>query len=65
MGGGMMGGMGGGFFDVAPDRVGKIKVITVCLEHGKDDPNPRVPYELRPVDAFTDALCLGLCQEDG
>ncbi len=60
MGGGMgmgmgMGGMGmgGGFFNVGPDRVGKLKVQTVCLEHGKEDPNPRVPYELRPITSFT------------
>ncbi len=52
MGGGM--GMGGGFFDVGPDRVGKFKVTTVCLEHGKEDPNPRVAYELRPISDFTD-----------
>jgi hypothetical protein len=51
---GMMGGMGGGMFDVGPDRVGKIKVATVCLEHGKDDPNPRVAYELKPLEEFTD-----------
>ena len=37
----------------APDRVGKIKVATVCLEHGKDDPNPRVAYELKPITEFT------------
>jgi hypothetical protein len=62
MGGGMMGGMGGGmggggmgggFFNVAPEKVGKIKVPIVCLEHGKTDPNPRVAYELRPIDTFT------------
>jgi hypothetical protein len=60
-GGGMMGGMGGGFgggmggfMDVGPERVAKIKVATVCLEHGKDDPNPRVAYELKPIEAFTD-----------
>jgi hypothetical protein len=54
-GGGMMGGgMMGGFFDVGPDRVGKVKVGTVCLEHGKDDPNPRVAYELKPITEFSD-----------
>lgn len=53
MGGGMMGGMGGGFFDVAPGKVGKIKLGTVCLEHGKEDPNPRIPYELKPIAEFT------------
>jgi len=58
--GGMMGGMGGmggmgmgGMFNVAPDKVGKIKVAMVCLEHGKADPNPRVPYEIRPIESFT------------
>lgn len=54
MGGGGMGGMGGGMFNVAPGKVGKIKVPTVCLEHGKADPNPRVQYEIRPIDSFTD-----------
>ena len=46
------GGGGGGFFNVAPEKVGKIKVTTVCLEHGKDDPNPRIAYELRPIESF-------------
>lgn len=58
MGGMGMGGMGmggmGGFFNVDPGKIGKIKVATVCLEHGKQDPNPRVPYELRPIETFTD-----------
>ena len=57
MGGGMMGGgmggMGGGMFDVGPERVGKIKVGIVCLEHGKEDPNPRVAYEMKPIEEFT------------
>ncbi|MBC8875219.1 MAG: hypothetical protein H8E44_37835 [Planctomycetes bacterium] len=50
-GGGGLG--GGGMFNVAPGRVGKLKVATVCLEHGKSDPNPRVPYEIRPIESFT------------
>lgn len=50
-GGGGLGG-GGGFFNVAPEKVGKVKFTAVCLEHGKDDPNPRVPYELRPIESF-------------
>ncbi|HUE75004.1 MAG TPA: hypothetical protein VMP01_29320 [Pirellulaceae bacterium] len=48
------GGGGGGIFNVAPEKVGKIKVVTVCLEHGKDDPNPRIPYELRPIESFVE-----------
>ena len=54
MGGGGMGGMGmGGMFNLAPEKVGKIKVTTVCLEHGKPDPSPRMAYELKPLESFT------------
>ncbi len=55
MGGmGMGGGMGGGgFFNVAPEKVGQFKVPIVCLEHGKRDPRPAVPYEIKPLDSFT------------
>jgi hypothetical protein len=56
MGGGMgMGGMGGGggFFNVGPEKVGKIKVTTVCLDHGKKEPNVRVPYTLIPIESYT------------
>jgi hypothetical protein len=51
-GGGGLGG-GGGFFNIGPERVAKIKIASVCLEHGKADPNPRIPYELVPIDEFT------------
>ena len=60
LGGGGLGGGGGGFgggggvFNVGPEKVGKVKVVTVCLEHGKDEPNPRMKYELRPIETFTD-----------
>lgn len=52
-GGGMGGGGGGGLFNVAPERAGKLKIINVCLEHGKKDPNPRVAYEIIPLEKFT------------
>jgi len=52
-GGGAQGG-GGGFFNIGPDRVVKIKVPTVCLEHGKPEPNPRIPYRLQPIESYTD-----------
>jgi len=56
-------GMGGGFFSVGPDKVGKIKVTTVCLEHGKQDPNPRIPYEIRPIETFTqDQRVIEVCK---
>jgi hypothetical protein len=54
--GGMMGGMGGmgggGMFNVPAGKVSKLKLVTVCLEHGKKDPNPRVAYKLIPVESF-------------
>ena len=45
MGGGGMGG-GGGLFRVEPEQPRKLRVQTVCLEHGKKDPNPRLKYKL-------------------
>ena len=55
-GGGFGGGGfgGGGFFNVAPEKTRKIKVATVCLEHGKDDPNPRIQYQIKPIETLTD-----------
>lgn len=54
MGGLGMGGLGmGGMFRVGPEATGKLKVTTVCLEHGKPDPTPHIPYELKPVESFT------------
>jgi hypothetical protein len=61
-GGGGRGG-GGGAFDVAPEKVAKIKIDTVCLEHGKKEPAPNVPYEIRPIETFTsDASVQELCK---
>jgi len=56
LGGGMGGmGMGGmGMFNVPPEKVGKFKVTTVCLEHGKAEPRPAMAYEIRPIEDFTD-----------
>lgn len=52
MGGGGMGG-GMGMFNVAPEKVGQIKVTTVCLEHGKREPHEQVPYEVKPIETVT------------
>ncbi len=52
MGGGGMGG-GGGFMRVPPERMKKIQVTTVCLEHGKKDPNPKMAYKIVPLEEFT------------
>lgn len=52
MGGGGMGGMG--MFNVPPEQVGKFKVTTVCLEHGKREPRAAMKYEIKPIASFTD-----------
>lgn len=49
-----MGGMGGGFWNLPPEKVGQIKVATVCLEHGKPDPRPGMKYQIKPIEQFTD-----------
>ncbi len=51
-GGGGFGG-GGGQFNIPAERLAKIEVDCVCLEHGKDDPRAAIPYEIRPVSEFT------------
>ena len=54
MGGMGMGGMGmGGMMNIAPERVGQLKVPTVCLEHGKAEPRAQIKYEIRPIESFT------------
>lgn len=52
MGGGGMGG-GGGFFSIPPEKVAQVPLNTVCLEHGKADPNPRMHYKLVKTNEYT------------
>ena len=56
MGGGMggMGGMGGGMFNIPPEKDGKFRVATVCLEHGKREPQSSMKYEIKPLEQVTD-----------
>jgi hypothetical protein len=68
MGGGMGGMMGGGMgmFSLPPEQVGKFKVPTVCLDHGKADPRPSIPYQIKPLDSYTTkAGVRELCQALG
>ena len=54
MGGGMGGGgMGGGFFNVPAEKVGRFRVPCVCLEHGKPEPRPAIPYQIKPIESFS------------
>lgn len=50
-GGGLGGGGGGvgGLFRIEPGKAKKLPVSTVCLEHGKHDPNPRMKYKIVPL----------------
>jgi hypothetical protein len=52
-GGGGMGG-GGGFFSIPPEKVRRIDLPVVCLDHGKKDPSSSMPYEIVPVDEYVD-----------
>ncbi len=55
MGGGGMGGGGmggGGMFNVGPDKVQKVKIASVCLDHGLADPSPRIAYKPVPIDSY-------------
>ncbi|QDV56943.1 hypothetical protein [Rosistilla oblonga] len=68
MGGGGMGGMGGGggFMRVAAEKRHKVALTTVCLEHGKPDPNPKIPYTIIPIEQFTqDPSVIELCTHLG
>ncbi|MFO0917821.1 MAG: hypothetical protein U0872_05830 [Planctomycetaceae bacterium] len=53
MGGGMGGGGMGGMFSVPPEKIVSLSLNTVCLEHGKDDPNVGMRYQLYPVSAVS------------
>jgi hypothetical protein len=41
-------------FDVAPEKVGHLKLDVVCLDHGRPNPRPAIKYEIRPVSEVTD-----------
>lgn len=61
LGGGGLGG-GGGFFNIPPQKTARLKVPCVCLEHGKSEPRPAIPYEIRPIEEFSsDAAVAELC----
>jgi len=43
-----------GIFSIPPEKVGKLKLRTVCLEFGKPEPRPKFPYEIRPLGEVSD-----------
>lgn len=54
-GGGNLGGgnLGRGFFRLETDATKRIVVQTVCLEHGKPDPTPRMKYRIVPLESVS------------
>ncbi len=63
MGGGGMGGGGGGMFRVDSDKPRKMTVATLCLEHGKHDPSPRMKYKVVPLEVVSsDPQISDLCK---
>lgn len=50
-------------FRVEPDKSRKLKVPCVCLEHGKPDPNPRMKYQIVPIEQVNaDPRVAKLCE---
>ena len=41
-------------FNVASEKVGRLKLLAVCLEHGKRDPAPHIPYQIKALSELTD-----------
>ena len=62
-GGGQGGGMGGGMFSVPPEKTKVVKVATVCLEYGKREPSPRIPYQLAALETFSEDPALAVLLE--
>ncbi len=59
-------GFGRGIMRIAPGKAHKLKAKTVCLEHGKPDPKPRIAYRMIPLEKFTtDPILTQVCQQLG
>ncbi len=54
MGGGMGGMGGGGMFSIPPEHTAKLPFHSVCLEHGKTDPDVTMNYTVIPVKQYSD-----------
>lgn len=53
--GGMFGpgNMGGAAFSIPPESVRVLRTETVCLEHGKPEPYPNIPYKIERTETFS------------
>jgi hypothetical protein len=58
------GGQPAGIFRIPPGRSIKKNAVTVCLEHGKADPKPNIPYQLMRLESLVhDPLLAGICSQ--
>lgn len=65
-GGGQFGGQQGGLFRIAPNRSRTVKAVTVCLEHGKAEPTPKLAYKIVPLSNVNSNEALqSLCEQAG
>ncbi len=47
---------------IAPEKVGWLRLPSVCLALGRPDPQPRFPYEIRRLEELTtDPVVAGIC----
>lgn len=44
----------GPLFNIAPEKVGKFKLQSVCLDYGKPTPKPQIKYQIKPLSSYTD-----------
>ena len=56
--GGGGGGRGGGRFNIAPEKITRVDVPLLCLDHGLRDPSSNKPYEIRPIEDVVDSPAL-------
>lgn len=55
-----------GFFRIPPGKTIQWKPTTVCLQHGRPEPNPRMKYRIVAADTFTDdPAVIELCRRVG
>ena len=48
------GGGGGGVFNIPPEKIKRIDLPLVCLDHGLRDPSSSKPYLIRPIEERVD-----------
>lgn len=63
---GQQGNAPNGLFRIPPEKTIRWRATTVCLQHGRPEPNPRMKYRIAAVDTFTnDTAVIELCRRVG